>query len=578
MSKQQQASKSSKARPKARAPAKPSRGRAPARGTSRAQTAKPPKAALPKGVSAQRGIPASYATPMFGSRATFAGGREMITVTHKELLGTLSADVVDWGVRTYATINPGNPNLFPWLSTFSRSWESYHFKALRFHYRTRSSTQRDGVVQLFADYDVSDLSADINATIVNESAASNFLGFVETPPYESVAFTADRKSMDQDKKMKYIVPQAGVPVSADPANYYSGIFLAATAGVTGTLGSIWVEYVVDLYTPTATASDFSPEPNFLSALSESHSCSNDPYGSFTDWFCVTDNSGGDALFQKNMEVEASTGAGGLDTLVFTQPGYYSITWLGELKVDQKDSFDSSTAISANVEENGLMMSVASHEMTLGVSSDSGDASLYNQLAFGLNVIVETISDVVTSPYVNLIMDAVDVIYNHATPASAVLFDRLNYAVGYLGPILALDKKAPLDHLSPPKPRGPVTRRKLVFPEKIPINSDEGLKPETKATWSSLPRQPPNWRSGLPRDAHVRAFEERRKLPVPRTALPDRKYGEDKPLSPKRPKDGSASIAELRTRLAELEVAHTHVDSPESDFVEIPKLPTLKRKL
>lgn len=177
---------------------------------------------------------------------TFGGGVNRITVSHRELIGRIVGSE-DWQMATRLSLNPGNSATFPWLAGMAWSWESYNWKSVRFSFEPRCGSTQVGAIQMFADYDIADVPP------ATESAASSYEGFMEAAPWVRSASSLNVTAMRQGKGMKYVEPPTGIPDSADPTNYSAGSFFLYTVGTGNavSLGSLWVEYTVDLMVPTA---------------------------------------------------------------------------------------------------------------------------------------------------------------------------------------------------------------------------------------------------------------------------------------------------------------------------------------
>lgn len=377
-------------------------------------------------------MPVSYAQPLEGSRPTFYGGRDYIGIRHAEMVTIISPQQDAWSIGYNAKINPGNVNLFPWLSANARNWESYTFKALKFVYKTRSSTIKDGVLHMFADYNVADQISDLAG--LTETAASTMQGFQETPVYKNRDFFCDTKAMQQSKPVKYVVPETGVPAGADPANYYSGVFFTATSGNTSSLGSLWVVYDVMLYIPQPNSS-LQLTPNYLSASSDAHPCTCPTPGNFSDWFCTVDLDGtNDVIWRSNTTVEKSDGKNN-DTLVVTQPGWYTVNWNSRFQNDAY-AFDDNTLPMITTVESGLAVTVT--ENAFSERSKETLNTDFNIFDFGFNFLVEKIGEELDQ--------AVKIIFNPKALDSKVItdvvLDSLEFGLSYLGPLLLAAPVAP----------------------------------------------------------------------------------------------------------------------------------------
>jgi len=195
---------------------------------------------------------ASYMVPVAqgqlegGRRPTIsgAGARDLrVRVRHREFI----ADLTGAGASTYSatsfSINPGLPGLFPWLSSFARSFESYKFNSLSFEWRTTSPTSSSGKVILSVDWDASD-----------STPASKIEQMQERTKADGVSWMSFKLNCDRADLLK--LPQryirTGSVSSTDVKLYDVGNFIAATVmGATNT-GELHVEYDVELITPNPT--------------------------------------------------------------------------------------------------------------------------------------------------------------------------------------------------------------------------------------------------------------------------------------------------------------------------------------
>jgi len=226
--------KQSKRTPKARQ--RSSRGPKPRINKSRARRALAP--------ARVKMAPQSVAVTVGGTKPIFAGGNNRITVTHRELLTDISSDSTDWKMLDSYDLNPGDADTFPWLSTIAWSWESYKFNTLRFVYEPRCATTQAGAVQVFTDFD------NLDSVPVDQKSASSFANFSESPPYVRNTHTVPVQQLWQSKPVKFITPSGGIPSGADPTNYNCGTFYIFSVGTgAAALGSLWVEYTVELITP-----------------------------------------------------------------------------------------------------------------------------------------------------------------------------------------------------------------------------------------------------------------------------------------------------------------------------------------
>lgn len=180
------------------------------------------------------------------NRPVFSGGVDRITIHHKELIGRVDSSSPEWTNHFRLDCNPGNATAFPWLAPVAWSWESYKWRGLKFVFEPRCPTTTPGAVQFFFDYDWADFAPP------TERVASSYTGFMESNPWNRCTNSANSSAMYQSKPTKYVLPSTGYPDSSDPTNYSSGHFYTYSVGTPElTLGSLWVEYTVDLMFPTA---------------------------------------------------------------------------------------------------------------------------------------------------------------------------------------------------------------------------------------------------------------------------------------------------------------------------------------
>lgn len=67
-------------------------------------------------------------------------------ICHREFIGNINAPENDTELNNFqlafmGRINPGNPRVFPWLSSIATRFETFNFRNLRFIYEMRCGTQ-----------------------------------------------------------------------------------------------------------------------------------------------------------------------------------------------------------------------------------------------------------------------------------------------------------------------------------------------------------------------------------------------------------------------------------------------------
>lgn len=143
-------------------------------------------------------------------------------------------------------INPGVSELFPWLSSIAKRYESYQFKNLKFRFETTSPTSTAGSVILTVDYNPDGQVPNSKVEALAMESA------VRTPPWGSVEHVSLGHNLT--KRKSYYVRNNKSGVEKDL--YDTGLFSMMVEGVpteTGSIGEMYVDYEIDLITPILTA-------------------------------------------------------------------------------------------------------------------------------------------------------------------------------------------------------------------------------------------------------------------------------------------------------------------------------------
>jgi hypothetical protein len=142
-----------------------------------------------------------------------------------------------------ASINPGLPNTFPWLSTLAAVFETYSFKSLRFVYEPTCGSSTTGYVAQYIDYDAADDEIPTTKTEVMSMAGSTL-----SPIWVENAVTF-RPTDGSYTKRRY-VRMGALADNEDLKTYDAGIVGIYGSSGSGAQGGSWfVEYEVELYTP-----------------------------------------------------------------------------------------------------------------------------------------------------------------------------------------------------------------------------------------------------------------------------------------------------------------------------------------
>lgn len=164
-----------------------------------------------------------------------------ITVRHREYFADLLG-VTPFTVTHTISINPGNVNLFPWLSTIANNYESYLFNSLVFTYEATCSSTTPGNVSLIVDYDPDDAAPN------TKTQALAYRGSVNSPSWSSCQHRSDFEDL---RKQKTYFVLGGQPPSDSLISYSTGKLNIAVQGqpTDFPLGNMWVDYDITLMTP-----------------------------------------------------------------------------------------------------------------------------------------------------------------------------------------------------------------------------------------------------------------------------------------------------------------------------------------
>lgn len=170
-----------------------------------------------------------------------------IKVAHREFISDLNGST-GFAVNSFA-VNPGLSQVFPWLSSIARRYESYRFEKLKFSYETGAPTSATGSVLGAIDYDASDPSPQTKVQVMSYRSA------VRSPPWSD--FCMESKKEDLDKRSSYFIRKSALSANEDVKLYDVGNFFLCTQGQadSSNIGELYVEYVISLMTPQLDASE-----------------------------------------------------------------------------------------------------------------------------------------------------------------------------------------------------------------------------------------------------------------------------------------------------------------------------------
>jgi len=167
-----------------------------------------------------------------------------VRIRHREyVLDVVGSGVVSFTVSSFLAINPGLQTLFPWLSNLANNFEAYLFRALSFQYRTDSSSATVGKLMMAVDYDAADPAPSSKQQMLQQRTKC------DCALWQMVDMDCDPADLSK-LPQRYV--RNGVVASTDVKTYDVGVLSIAqsSVGATTVIGELFVEYDVELITPT----------------------------------------------------------------------------------------------------------------------------------------------------------------------------------------------------------------------------------------------------------------------------------------------------------------------------------------
>lgn len=174
------------------------------------------------------------------------GGRRAVIVKHREFIADINGTVA-FNALSF-DINPGLSTTFPWLSNMAPLFEQYRFKKLSFDYEATQSTTKIGSVILTTDYDAAESAP------TTKVQAMDYYGATRGQAWTSFSHRLKHQSMTSYLK-RYVRSEIN-PTNTDIKTYDVGKFYICTVGQDNTnqIGELYVDYVVEFFTPQLSAS------------------------------------------------------------------------------------------------------------------------------------------------------------------------------------------------------------------------------------------------------------------------------------------------------------------------------------
>lgn len=189
-----------------------------------------------------------------GQAPAFMSTENGMRVCHREFVTDVKS-TTDFLNQFQYWINPGNDQLFPWLSQIANSFESYDLHGLVVTYKPTSGTAISstsaamGSVILSTEYDV------LKPQFGSKRDAEAYQFTTVSVPYEGMMHPVECKPSLTVLPKKFVTSSTsptGLASDDDPRLHYHGLLQCMTAGQQATgavVGELWVSYDVTLFTP-----------------------------------------------------------------------------------------------------------------------------------------------------------------------------------------------------------------------------------------------------------------------------------------------------------------------------------------
>lgn len=172
-------------------------------------------------------------------------GDGSMEICHREYVADVTNVGAGFVVAFRGQINPGNAQLFPWLSTVASLYEEYQFVELRFALESDQPSTNAGSVMMAIDYD------SLDAPPATKMQMMTYQNAVKGQPWTSFKLdalprTGGRLPAGTDKSFYVAYPSGVGPVGSDLKTYNIGQIFVALSGnaAVGAVTELFVEYKI----------------------------------------------------------------------------------------------------------------------------------------------------------------------------------------------------------------------------------------------------------------------------------------------------------------------------------------------
>lgn len=169
-----------------------------------------------------------------------------IVIQHKERFGTLVPTIASQ--ITARVINPGNSDMFPWLSGLAPNYETYRFRKLRFIFETDAPTTVFGSLTMAVEFDADDPVLTYSSEQLDAMICSNTCTI-----YEDMAIQCRHSNLNKQKtyfvseEIAALALDDNEPRTTNVGNFYTRDNVLSTNRLT--YGRFYVDYEIEMTTP-----------------------------------------------------------------------------------------------------------------------------------------------------------------------------------------------------------------------------------------------------------------------------------------------------------------------------------------
>lgn len=197
-------------------------------------------------------IPPGEAVPDFGTNGNAT------RVRHREFISDIVVPIAPTLFNNFSyVINPGNPQIFPWLAYVANNYSEYQINGMVFEFKSMTSPVATGgplgTVVMACNYNV------LDSAYTDKIHMENSQYSCSAPPSQNQIHTVECAPFETTNRIKFVrTPASSVTSSQDARFMDHGTFQLATVGLPGlagqVLGELWVSYDITLFKPEMTES------------------------------------------------------------------------------------------------------------------------------------------------------------------------------------------------------------------------------------------------------------------------------------------------------------------------------------